>query len=174
MIPPSSEGVKDSSELFFPQLYDVLILTFIDFNVSGLCWSPLGFTTWSYKQQQLTPGKLNWISAGLPSEEPLVHTPAGQTLRVCLEGLIYGGKFAFQNRLGLPYSWKEIYRFCFVLLCIWGQFPSTNPRGAYIRRGDLTEGFLRYEFGGLIFGGAYFRNYLYRGLFSAYYLELVL
>ena len=28
-------------------------------------------------------------------------------------------------------------------------------RGAYIWRGDLTEGFLRYEFGELIFGGAY-------------------
>ena len=27
--------------------------------------------------------------------------------------------------------------------------------GAYIWRGDLTEGFLRCEFGGLIFGGAY-------------------
>ena len=23
-----------------------------------------------------------------------------------LEGLIHGGKFAFQNRLGKPYSWK--------------------------------------------------------------------
>ena len=32
------------------------------------------------------------------------------------------------------------------------------PGGAYIWRGDLTEGFLRYEFGRLIFGGAYFRN----------------
>ena len=39
-----------------------------------------------------------------------------------------------------------------------GNFPSTSPRGAYIWRGDLTEGFLRYEFGGLIHGGAYFRN----------------
>ena len=38
-------------------------------------------------------------------------------------------------------------------------FPSTSPRGAYIWRGDLTEGFLRYRFGGLIFGGAYFRNF---------------
>ena len=28
-----------------------------------------------------------------------------------LEGLMYGGKFAFQNRLGWPYSWKEICRF---------------------------------------------------------------
>ena len=33
------------------------------------------------------------------------------------------------------------------------------PRGAYIRRSDLTEGFLLYDFGGLIHGGAYFRNF---------------
>ena len=33
------------------------------------------------------------------------------------------------------------------------------PRGAYIRRDDLTEGFLRYDFEGLIHGGAYFRNF---------------
>ena len=36
-----------------------------------------------------------------------------------------------------------------------GNFPITSPQGAYIRRGDLTEGFLRYRFEGLIFGGAY-------------------
>ena len=46
-----------------------------------------------------------------------------------------------------------------------GSFPSTSPRGAYIRRGDLTEGFLRYRFGGLIFG----RPYTWRGLFSEFY-----
>ena len=34
-------------------------------------------------------------------------------------------------------------------------FPYTSPWGAYIWKGDLTEGFLRYQFGGLIFGGAY-------------------
>ena len=39
------------------------------------------------------------------------------------------------------------------------------PGRAYIWRGDLTEGLLRYEFGGLIFGGAYTR----RGLFSEIY-----
>ena len=43
--------------------------------------------------------------------------------------------------------------------------PSKSHRAAYIWRGDLTEGFLRYEFGGLIFGGAYTR----RGLFSEFY-----
>ena len=46
-----------------------------------------------------------------------------------------------------------------------GNFPSTSPRGAYIWRGDLTEGFLRYDFGGLyleglIHGGAYFWNFM--------------
>ena len=46
-----------------------------------------------------------------------------------------------------------------------GNFPSTSPRGAYIWRGDLTEGFLRYRFGGLTFGGAY----TWRGLFSEFY-----
>ena len=40
-----------------------------------------------------------------------------------------------------------------------GNFSSTSPWGAYIWRGDLLEGFLRYQLGGLIFGGAYFRNF---------------
>ena len=45
-----------------------------------------------------------------------------------------------------------------------GNFPSKSPRGAYIWRGDVTEGFLRYRFGGLYLkgpkqGGAYFRNF---------------
>ena len=46
-----------------------------------------------------------------------------------------------------------------------GNFLSTSPRGAYIWKGDLTEGLLRYRFGGLIFGGAY----SWRGLFSEFY-----
>ena len=80
--------------------------------------------------------------------------------KALFEGLIFGGAYLrreiwVQHRLGYPYKWKEIYRFCLVLLCIWGQFRVQAPRGAYIWRGDLTEGFLRYEFGGLIFGGAY-------------------
>ena len=66
---------------------------------------------------------------------------------------MYGGKFHFQNR------------FCFVLICIREQIPCTSPWGAYIRRGNLTKGFLRYDFEGLIFGGAY----TWRGLFSEIY-----
>ena len=38
-------------------------------------------------------------------------------------------------------------------------FQVQAPGGAYIWRGDLTEDFLRYRFGGLIFGGPYFRNF---------------
>ena len=45
-----------------------------------------------------------------------------------------------------------------------GKFQVQAPRGAYIWKDDLTEGFLSYDFGGLIFGGlihggAYFRNF---------------
>ena len=39
------------------------------------------------------------------------------------------------------------------------------PGEAYVWRGDLTEGFLRYECGGLIFG----RAYTWRALFSKSY-----
>ena len=40
-----------------------------------------------------------------------------------------------------------------------GNFPSTNPQGAYIWRGDLTEGFFASPVWGPTFGGAYFRNF---------------
>ena len=43
-------------------------------------------------------------------------------------------------------------------------FPSTSPHGAYIWRDDLMEVFLRYWFGGLIFGGAY----IWRGSFPEF------
>ena len=88
-----------------------------------------------------------------------------------LEGLIYGGKFAFQTRLGKPYSWKEIYRFCLFVLRIWGQFSKYKPPGGLYLEGRFNGGFfLRYRFGGLISGGAY----TWRGLFSEFYGTLSL
>ena len=50
------------------------------------------------------------------------------------------------------------------LLCLYFVFEGTEFQvqaspGAYIRRGDLTEGFLRKDSGGLIFGWAYFGNF---------------
>ena len=41
-----------------------------------------------------------------------------------------------------------------------GNFPSTSPRGAYIWRGDLTEGFFALPDWGA---------YVWRGLFSEFY-----
>ena len=89
-----------------------------------------------------------------------------------LDVLIFGGAYlqreiCVSKQIGRaqPYSWKEIYHFCFVLLVFEGNFLSTSPRGAYIQRGDLTEGFLRQEFRGLIFGEAY----TWRGLFLEFY-----
>ena len=54
--------------------------------------------------------------------------------------------------------------FALFYLVFEGNFPNTSPRVAYIWRGDLMKGFLRYRFGvsyleGLIQGGAYFRNF---------------
>ena len=60
---------------------------------------------------------------------------------------MYGGKFAFQACSG-----KEIYHFCFVLLCIRGQIPSTSPPGGLYMEG-LIFGILRYtvhHFRGLV------------------------
>ena len=57
--------------------------------------------------------------------------------------------------IGLACSGKEIYNFCFVLLCIRGQIPDISQLGAYIRRGDLTE--------------VFWVAYVWRGLFSEFY-----
>ena len=53
-------------------------------------------------------------------------------------------------------------------------FQVQAPGGAYIWRGDLTEGFLRYQFGGLIHGGAYFRNFKVSFVFAIVLLSLSL
>ena len=57
---------------------------------------------------------------------------------------------------------SEFTVFALLYFVFEGNFLSTSPRGAYIWRGYLTEGFLRYRFGGLyleglVHGGAYFR-----------------
>ena len=72
-----------------------------------------------------------------------------------MEGLIFGGACKF-NAFSLFYFVFE------------DNFPSTSPRGAYIWRDDLTEGFCVTGLGGLIFGGAY----TWRVLFSEFYGSL--
>ena len=92
-----------------------------------------------------------------------------------MEGLIFRRasiwrEICVSKSIGLAGSGKEIYHFCFVLtLYSRANFKYKPPGGAYIRRGNLTVDFLRYDFGGLIFGGAY----TWRGLFSEFYGMLV-
>ena len=75
-------------------------------------------------------------------------------------------KFAFQNRLGQPYSWEEIYRFCFLLLCIWRQFPSTSPPAG---GGGL---YLEERFNGGFFALRVWGTYTWRGLFSKFFISV--
>ena len=82
------------------------------------------------------------------------------------EGLIFGGAYLRGEIdwasliFGRKFTVFSLFYFVFE-----GNFQVQAPGGAYIWRGGLTEDFLRYEFGGLIFGGAYinggayFRNF---------------
>ena len=73
---------------------------------------------------------------------------------------MYGGKICVKKSIMLAYSWKEIYHFFLSFtLYLRALFSGTSPWGACIRRDHLTEGFLHYRFGELMFGGAYFRDF---------------
>ena len=71
------------------------------------------------------------------------------------------GKF----EIGLVCCGKEIYHFCFLLLCIRGQISSTSPPGGLYSEGRFNGGFFQWGGGeglyleGVIHGGAYFGNF---------------
>ena len=85
-----------------------------------------------------------------------------------MKELIFGGaylrrEFCVSKSIGLALQLEINLPF---LLC-FTSYLSTSPLGAYIWRGDLTEGFYvtglgSFYFEGLIRGGAYFRNFLGR------------
>ena len=81
-----------------------------------------------------------------------------------MEGLIYGGKFAFQNWasliVGSKFTIFALFYFIFA-----GKFPSTSPWGAYIWRDDLTA----LGFFALLDWGAY----IWKRLFSEFYGTLL-
>ena len=71
---------------------------------------------------------------------------------------MYGGKVAFQN------EWANlIVGRKFTVFALF-YFVKVRAISYIIWRGNLTEGFLRYVFRGLIFGGAY----KWRDLFSEF------
>ena len=83
-----------------------------------------------------------------------------------LEGLysvgpMYGGKFAFSKSIGLAFSEKEIYHFCFVLLILYSRANSKyKPPG-----GLFSEG----RFNGRFFALRSWGPYIWRGLFLELY-----
>ena len=80
--------------------------------------------------------------------------------RLFLEGIIFGEVYwRFKIDWASLIVRRKFTVFALFYFAFEGNFQVQAPGGAYIWRGDLTEGFLRYEFGGLIFGGAYFRNF---------------
>ena len=96
-----------------------------------------------------------------------------------MEGLIFKGAYLQREIdwasliVGTEFTVFALFYFVFK-----GNFPSTSPWGAYIWRGYLTEGFLRYRFGGLILmeglvhAGAYFRNFTVYSVLSKSVLQI--
>ena len=90
--------------------------------------------------------------------------------KALFEGLVFGGAYirrglcaegiCVSKSIGLDCSWKEIYHFCFVLLCIRGQIPSTRPPGGLYSEGRFNGGFFALRFWGA---------YTWWGLFSEFY-----
>ena len=90
-----------------------------------------------------------------------------------MEGLIFGGAYLRREicvsksiGLALYIVGRKFTVFSLFYLYLRAIFQFQAPKGAYIWRGDLPEGFLRYRLEGLIMslegfihGGAYFRNF---------------
>ena len=77
-----------------------------------------------------------------------------------MEGLIFGGAYVWREicvskSIGLACSGKEIYQFCFVLLCMRGPIPSTSPLWSLYLEGQFNGGFFALRFWGA---------YIWRGL----------
>ena len=84
--------------------------------------------------------------------------------KIILEGLIFGGAYVrreicVSKSIGLACSGRKFTIFALFHFVFESKFHVQAPRVAYIRRGDLTERFLRYDFEGLKHGGAYFRTF---------------
>ena len=76
-------------------------------------------------------------------------------------GAYFWRRLSTEGNLRFKIDWASlINRRKFTIFALFyfvfeGNFQVQAPRGAYIWRGDLTEDFLRYEFGGLIIYGTF-------------------
>ena len=90
--------------------------------------------------------------------------------KALFEGLIFRGTYirrglSTEGNLRFKTDWVSLIVgskftvFALFYFVFEGNFPSTSPRGVYIWRGDLAEGFFALPVWGALFGGAYFRNF---------------
>ena len=95
-----------------------------------------------WRKSSMKELKIPKISPGAYIFQRLIFGGADIRRGLSTEGI----EFESQNRLGQPYSWKKIYRF---LLCLTLQYLRA------IFQVQVPWGLIFYEFGGLLFGGAY-------------------
>ena len=82
--------------------------------------------------------------------------------RPFLRGLYSEGNLRFKIDWASLIVGRKFTALAFFYFVFEGNFPSTSPRGPYIWRGDVTEAFLRYRFGGLYLEGLIFGILRYR------------
>ena len=122
----------------------------------GSAWGPIPYPLKYRKIPKISPGAYIF-------QRPFLRG-------LFLEGPILGKAYVRREiciikSAGLACSGNEIYHFCFVLLCTRGQILSTSPPGDLYSDRRFNRGFLCYDFGGLIFAGAY----TWRASFSGFY-----
>ena len=88
-----------------------------------------------------------------------------------MEGLIFGGGLSTEGNLRFKTDWaslivgRKFTVFALFYFVFEGNSPSASPRGAYIWKGDLTEGFFALpDWGAFIWRGLYMG-----GLFLEFY-----
>ena len=76
-----------------------------------------------------------------------------------LEGLIYEGNLRFKIDSASLIVGRKFTVFALFYFLYEGNFQVQAPGELIFGGAILTKGFLRYKFGGLMHGGAYFRNF---------------
>ena len=106
-------------------------------------------------------GRDEWAIRCTYRKIPEISRGAYIFLRPFLRGLYSEGLFT-EGNLRVKIDWASLIVgskftiFALFYFVFEGNFESTSPP---FERGDLTGGGLRYRFWGLLFGGAYFRNF---------------
>ena len=138
-------------------------LLFFPAPISLCC--PHNLKTRKYSWEMVTSSVVPINYRKIPKISPGTYIFQRPFLRgLFLEGLIFGGAYVRREICVSKSIWLAFFLegnlpfFCFILYLRAISKYKPPPPPAYIWRGDSTEGFLRYEFGGLIHGEAYFRN----------------